>query len=82
MSKQKTISVLEQDLQALEMRIEELIHVCGHLKQENQTLHEREHALSKELTAQRQKNSVACSRVEAMLEKMNLLESNPPGSDT
>lgn len=87
MSTPNNISLLEQDLHALEMRVEELVHVCARLKEENQVLRQREQHLSQDLDALRKKNSVACSRVEAMLEKLNLLDthsvhSRPPGLES
>lgn len=76
MNEQHTISLLEQDLHALEMHVEELIRVCTHLKEENQTLRARTRILNNDLDVLRRNNSVACSRVEAMLEKLNLLQAD------
>ncbi len=61
--------LLESDLRALETRIEALIHVCVDLKAENDALHERHQALTRDLNKLRKANLVACRRAEALLEK-------------
>jgi len=66
--------IQEQDLRALEVRVEELIRACAHLKDENKTLR----AQAEQLTSERDKlvesSATARSRVEAMIDKLKTLE--------
>jgi cell division protein ZapB len=64
----------EQDLKALEIRVEELIRACTHLKDENKTLRAREQQLSNERDRLAEKNDKAKNRVEDMLERLRRLE--------
>ena len=67
----------EQDLRALEVRVEELIRACTHLKDENKTLR----AQAEQLTSERDKlvesNASARARVEAMIDKLKTIEAEP-----
>ena len=64
----------EQDLRALEVRVEELIRACTHLKDENKTLRAREHELLAERDRLANKNDQAKSRVEDMIARLKRLE--------
>ena len=64
----------EQDLRALEVRVEELIRACTHLKDENKTLRAREHELLAERDRLASKNDQAKSRVEDMIVRLKRLE--------
>jgi len=64
----------EQDLKALEIRVEELIRACTHLKDENKTLRAREQQLSGERDRLAEKNDKAKNRVEDMLQRLKRLE--------
>ena len=70
-------SIQEQDLRALEVRVEELIRACAHLKDENKTLR----AQTEQLTSERDKliesNASARARVEAMIDKLKTIEAEP-----
>jgi len=70
-------SIQEQDLRALEVRVEELIRACAHLKDENKTLR----AQAEQLTSERDKliesNASARARVEAMIDKLKTIEAEP-----
>ena len=69
-------SIQEQDLRALEVRVEELIRACAHLKDENKTLR----AMAEQLSSERDKlvetNASARARVEAMVDKLKILEAD------
>ena len=67
-------SIHEQDLRALETRVEELILVCVQLKDENRTLRAETEQLSAERDRLVESNTQARARVEAMVEKLKLLE--------
>ena len=64
----------EQDLRALELRVEELIRACTHLKDENKTLRAREQELVTELDQVAAKNDQAKQRVEDMIARLKRLE--------
>ncbi len=66
--------IQEQDLRALELRVEELIRACTHLKDENKTLRAREQELMSELDHVATKNDQARQRVEDMIERLKRLE--------
>jgi cell division protein ZapB len=66
--------IQEQDLRALEVRVEELIRACTHLKDENKTLRAREQELSAERDRLTSKNDQAKHRVEDMIARLKRLE--------
>ena len=67
MSNNDKHGIQEQDLRALELRVEELIRACTHLKDENKTLRAREQQLQN-------KNDQARERVEEMIGRLKRLE--------
>lgn len=75
MSANDKLGIEEQDLRALEIRVEELIRACAHLKDENKTLRAREQALSSERDRLAAKNDQAKQRVEDMIGRLRRLES-------
>ncbi len=74
MSKNDKPGLQEQDLRALEVRVEELIRACTHLKDENKTLRAREHELLADRDRLASKNDQAKSRVEDMIARLKRLE--------
>lgn len=66
--------IQEQDLRALEVRVEELIRACTHLKDENKTLRAREQELMSERDRLAVKNDQAKNRVEDMIARLKRLE--------
>lgn len=66
--------IQEQDLRALEIRVEELIRACTHLKDENKTLRAREQALVSERDRLAAKNNQAKDRVEDMISRLREIE--------
>ena len=72
---ESTGNIQEQDLRALEMRVEELIRACIHLKDENKTLRADVELLSRECDKLIENNATARNRVEAMIDKLKSLES-------
>ncbi len=65
---------MEADLGSLERRIETLIDECRRLSTENRSLRTEQTALVGETTQLREKNRLACSRLERIVEKLKLLE--------
>jgi cell division protein ZapB len=74
MSNNDKQGIQEQDLRALELRVEELIRACTHLKDENKTLRAREQELISDLDRVATKNDQAKQRVEDMIERLKRLE--------
>ena len=72
---ESTGNIQEQDLRALEIRVEELIRACIHLKDENKTLRADVELLSRERDKLIENNATARTRVEAMIDKLKSLES-------
>jgi len=70
-------SIQEQDLRALEVRVEELIRACAHLKDENKTLRAQAEQLSSERDKLVETNATARSRVETMIDKLKTIEAEP-----
>jgi len=66
--------VSEQELKALEARIDELVRACVHLKEENRILKSRQSTLVAERAALIEKTEMAKSRVEAMITRLKSLE--------
>ena len=65
----------EQDLKALEYRVDELIQLCHHLKGENQALRDQQGNLMSERASLMEKNEMARSRIEAMIMRLKTMES-------
>ena len=68
--------ISEQDLRALEVRVEELIRVSQQLKTENRSLRLREASLLEERAGLIEKNELARDRVEAMINRLKSLEAS------
>jgi len=66
--------VSDQELKALESRIDDLVRACGHLKEENKMLQARQETLVSERAALIEKTEMAKSRVEAMITRLKTLE--------
>ena len=74
MSQEQTRSH-EQDLKALEFRVDELIQLCHQLKGENQALRDQQGNLMSERASLMEKNEMARSRIEAMIMRLKSMES-------
>lgn len=64
----------ERELVRLEQRIEELIRTCERLREENRLLQKQQEAYSAERADLIEKNELARSRVEAMINRLKSLE--------
>lgn len=64
----------EQELKALEIRVDELIQLCHQLKNENQALREQRTSLVSERAQLMEKNELARSRIEAMIMRLKGME--------
>ena len=74
MTEKETQNTAELDLQALEVRVEELIRACSYLKDENKSLRMRQDNLVAERAALIEKTELARSRVEAMITRLKSME--------
>lgn len=68
------VTSMETDIQGLEQRIETLISECKRLSTENQSLKTEQGELLTEKTQLKEKNRLACSRLEKIVEKLRTLE--------
>jgi len=73
----ETHGISEQELRALEIRVEELVRACAHLKEENKKLRSSHNQLSVERSNLIKKNEMARNRVEAIISRLKTLEPNP-----
>ncbi len=65
---------MEANILGLEQRIETLIGECKRLSSENRTLKTEQNSLMSEKTQLKEKNRLACSRLEKIVEKLRTLE--------
>ncbi len=63
-----------EDIKALEQRIDQLIAACQRLRQENQLLRSEHENLSQKHTRLVEKTQVARTRIEAMIGRLKSLE--------
>ncbi len=66
--------IQEQDLRALEIRVEELIRACAHLKDQNKTLRAEVEQLSVERERLLENHAAARGRVESLIERLKSIE--------
>jgi len=64
----------EQQLRQLEARVDDLLRISARLRQENQSLHEREAKLVEERAQLLKKNDVARNKVEAIISRLKSLD--------
>jgi len=67
-------SVTEQELQKLEVRLEELVNTITRLKEENRSLRNQQDSLVSERANLIEKNEMARTRVEAMINRLKAME--------
>lgn len=65
-----------QELERLEKRIDDLVIICGQLKEENRSLRQRQEALIAERASLLQKSEQVRARVEAMVGRLKAMEHN------
>jgi cell division protein ZapB len=75
MSEKEKADAADYDLRKLEQRVEELIHACSYLKDENKSLRARQDSLVAERAALIEKTELARARVEAMITRLKSMES-------
>ena len=65
---------METNILGLEQRIETLISECKRLSNENRVLKTEQGSLLEQKTQLKEKNRLACSRLEKIVEKLRTLE--------
>lgn len=65
---------MDTNILGLEQRIETLINECRRLSTENKSLKSEQGALLAEKTQLREKNRLACTRLQKIVEKLRTLE--------
>jgi len=63
-----------RELERLERRLDELVIICGQLKEENRSLRQRQDALIAERANLLQKNEQVRARVEGMIGRLKSME--------
>lgn len=71
---QDSSSIDRMDLQALETQVDELIHTCDQLSDENRALRDQQSTLVAERASLIEKSELARSRVEAMIARLKAME--------
>jgi cell division protein ZapB len=74
MSNSTPQSVTEQELRKLEVRLDELVRSIERLKEENRSLRNQQDSLVTERASLIEKNELARSRVEAMINRLKAME--------
>lgn len=68
------LATMELNILGLEQRIETLISECKRLNNENRSLKTEQGSLLSEKTQLKEKNRLACTRLERIVEKLRTLE--------
>ena len=74
MSNSTPQSVTEQELRKLEVRLDELVRSIERLKDENRSLRDQQDNLVTERASLIEKNELARTRVEAMINRLKAME--------
>lgn len=74
MSKTSPQQAIDQDLKRLEYRIEELIRSVERLKEENRSLRVQQDTMTTERAQLIERNELARTRVEAMINRLKAME--------
>jgi cell division protein ZapB len=74
MSNQTPQSVTEQELRKLEVRLDELVTSIQRLKEENRSLRDQQDNLVSDRANLIEKNEMAKTRVEAMINRLKAME--------
>lgn len=68
------ISMAELELKKLETRIDEMLHACARLSEENAALRKQQRALMADRAKLLEKTTLSQTRVETMIQRLKLLE--------
>jgi cell division protein ZapB len=76
MEKNTAQQMAEQELKRLEYRLDELIKTVERLKDENRSLRSQQQTLTAERASLIERNELARTRVEAMINRLKAMEQN------
>jgi len=76
MEKNTSQQMAEQELKRLEYRLDELIKTIERLKEENRSLRNQQESLTSERAQLIERNELAKTRVEAMINRLRAMEQN------
>ena len=68
------ISMAESELKKLETRIDEMLHACARLSEENAALRKQQRVLMADRAKLLEKTTLSQTRVETMIQRLKLLE--------
>jgi cell division protein ZapB len=77
MTTEKPTQTIDIELKKLEHRVDELIHICNRLTEENRSLRHQHDTLKSDRNLLMQKNEQVKSRVEAMITRLKSMEKHP-----
>ncbi len=77
MKADKPTQTVDIELKKLENRVDELIHICARLTDENRSLRNQHDTLQQDRNQLVQKNELVKTRVEAMVARLKSMEKHP-----
>jgi cell division protein ZapB len=77
MNAEKPTQTVDIELKKLENRVDELIHICDRLTEENRSLRDQKDILHNDRNQLMKKNEQVKTRVEAMITRLKSMEKHP-----
>ena len=77
MTAEKPTQTVDIELKKLENRVDELIHICDRLTDENRSLRDQHDMLQQDRSQLMKKNELVKTRVEAMVARLKSMEKHP-----
>lgn len=77
MTAEKPTQTVDIELKKLEHRVDELIHICHRLTEENRSLRDQKDILHNDRNQLMKKNEQVKTRVEAMITRLKSMEKHP-----
>jgi len=77
MTAEKPTQTVDIELKKLENRVDELIHICDRLTDENRSLRDQHDMLQQDRNQLMKKNELVKTRVEAMVARLKSMEKHP-----
>jgi len=77
MTAEKPTQTVDIELKKLENRVDELIHICDRLTEENRSLRDQKDILHNDRNQLMKKNEQVKTRVEAMITRLKSMEKHP-----
>jgi cell division protein ZapB len=77
MTAEKPTQTVDIELKKLENRVDDLIHICNRLTDENRSLRDQHDMLQQDKNQLMKKNELVKTRVEAMVARLKSMEKHP-----